>query len=429
MKHETNSRKESSRTKDYLWLFGLCTARLCFVLIQMTYAATLPVLRKEWGMSASQAGLIQSAFQIGTLISLVVLSTLSDYLGAKRVFLGSSLGASIASLLFAIFAHDFLSGFLLFGAIALFLGGSYTPGLTIIAERFEPRTRGQAMGFFLGASSFGYAVSLSLSGLIIAYSGWRSAFYVTGLGPALGTILAFWILKETPNIIPTKAADSKREGFWKAVMANKAAMLVILGYVAHSWEILGMWAWTPAFLAASIAIKGTEAGRSAGLGANLSALFHLMGFTANIIAGGLSDRWGRTAVIGMMGTISLLCSFTFGWLISSPLWLVMIIGLVYGFTAIADSPIYSTAITEVVNPRYLGAALALRSLLGFGAGAISPFVFGAVLDWTNPFSGSDPTHYWGWAFTSLGIGAFFGPLMILWLRHLPESRQMAGGKR
>jgi hypothetical protein len=45
------------------------------------------------------------------------------------------------------------------------------------------------------------------------------------------------------------------------------------------------------------------------------------------------------------------------------------VGLVYGFTALGDSPIYSTSITEVVAPAYRGAALALRSLAGYGAGA------------------------------------------------------------
>ena len=52
-------------------------------------------------------------------------------------------------------------------------------------------------------------------------------------------------------------------------------------------------------------------------------------------------------------------------------------GLLYGFAALGDSPIYSTAITEVVAPAYRGAALALRSLLGYGAGAAAPLVFGA----------------------------------------------------
>ncbi len=49
-----------------------------------------------------------------------------------------------------------------------------------------------------------------------------------------------------------------------------------------------------------------------------------------------------------------------------PLWLLVAAAAFYNITAIADSSVYSTAITELVPPQYLGAAYALRSLLGFG---------------------------------------------------------------
>ena len=43
-------------------------------------------------------------------------------------------------------------------------------------------------------------------------------------------------------------------------------------------------------------------------------------------------------------------------------------------------------VTELVPPEYRGAAYALRSVLGFGAGVISPWVFGLVIDWALPGS-------------------------------------------
>jgi hypothetical protein len=90
---------------------------------------------------------------------------------------------------------------------------------------------------------------------------------------------------------------------------------------------------------------------------------------------------GRTPVILVMAAVSAVCSLTFGWLIGTSLVLVLGVGLLYGFAALGDSPIYSTAITEVVAPAYRGSALALRSLLGYGAGATAPLLFGAILDW------------------------------------------------
>jgi MFS family permease len=94
--------------------------------------------------------------------------------------------------------------------------------------------------------------------------------------------------------------------------------------------------------------------------------------------------------------------------------------------ALGDSPVYSTGLTEAVAPARLGSALAIRSLLGFGAGAISPWVFGALLD---HFGGHSAPPAWGWAFSMLGLGGLAGLVTVLWLRRLPEARQLAGGRR
>ena len=47
----------------------------------------------------------------------------------------------------------------------------------------------------------------------------------------------------------------------------------------------------------------------------------------------------------------------------------------------------------------------MRSFLGFGAGAISPIVFGVVLDWSNPSLSAHMGYTtWGWAYGILGMG-------------------------
>jgi MFS family permease len=197
--------------------------------------------------------------------------------------------------------------------------------------------------------------------------------------------------------------------------------------VFHSWELLGMWAWTPAFIAAALAVHGTTLERAAGLGAALSALFHVMGIVASTVGGALSDRWGRTAVIAGMMLVSSACSFGFGWMLAAPLLLIVAVGSVYGFSALGDSSVYSTGITETVRPERLGSALAVRSLLGFGAGAVAPLVFGWVLDLYGGRSAS--VAGWGWAFSALGVGGMLGLFSMLWLRTMPEARRLAGGKR
>ncbi len=118
-----------------------------------------------------------------------------------------------------------------------------------------------------------------------------------------------------------------------------------------------------------------------------------------------------------------------GWLIAMPFWLVVLVGLVYSITSIGDSPVYSTALTELVPSSFLGTAYALRSVLGFGAGAIGPAVFGLVLDWFGSDRGEAPSLAWGLAFANLGVGGLLRPRGMLRLRRMPESANLAGGLR
>ena len=134
----------------------------------------------------------------------------------------------------------------------------------------------------------------------------------------------------------------------------------------------------------------------------LEHLLHLAGFTAALTMGRASDRFGRRRVLVILAAIGAACSFAFGWTIGLPIAAVAAIAAVYGFSAFGDSPVLSTAMTEAVAPGRLGRALALRSVLGFGAGAVSPLAFGIVLDLTNT-AGMPPTR-WGWAFVLLGVG-------------------------
>ncbi|MNV61980.1 hypothetical protein D3C71_1545070 [compost metagenome] len=58
--------------------------------------------------------------------------------------------------------------------------------------------------------------------------------------------------------------------------------------------------------------------------------------------------------------------------------------------------------------------------MGFGAGAVSPWVFGVVLDWGQAQLAL-PGSAWGWAWSSVGMGALLGPLMILQFHRLTRK--------
>jgi MFS family permease len=408
------------RTKFDRWLAGICASRVCNGLVYMTYAAVLPVLQQEWGMSAVQAGSIASGFQLGYAVSLVVLSSIADRISARTVYLWSLFASGISSLAFALLARDFLSGLMLYTLVGVFLGGTYTTGVMIIADQYVPTSRGMAVGFFIAGTSCGYALSLAISGIALPLGGYRLSFFLTCLGPMLGWLLAWITLRHTVVSVPERQVGQR---FTREVLGNRRAMLLIWGYSFHNWELQGMWSWTPAFMTACMAAAGASGVKAAGSGANIVALFHVMGLMASLSMGTLSDRFARGQVMLVLATVSMICSFTFGWTLGSPLFVIVIVGAIYALSSLGDSPVLSAALTEVIEPAYLGTALGLRSLLGFGAAAIGPLAFGAILDWSNPVANGQRLYVtWGWAFSVLGIGG----LGAVWAIHRYGKMRVSG---
>jgi MFS family permease len=362
-------------------------------------------------MNAASAGSIASGFQLGYAVSLVIFSWFADRIGPKPIFLGSMSLSAVFALLFAFFARDYTSALVLYTLVALSLGGSYTTGMMILADQYPVARRGMAIGFFIASTSLGYALSLLISGLAMPAGGYRLSFLLTCLGPLAGAILS-WITLFKTRVSKAKRVQGERLG--ASVLKNRPALLLIGGYSFHNWELQGMWTWTPAFLASYLALGGMGGLKATGFGSNLSSLFHLTGLFASFTMGALSDRLGRGKIIFTMALTSAACSFAFGWTIEWPLAVVLIIGLVYAFSALGDSPVLSAALTEVVPHSYMGAAFGIRSLVGFGAAAAAPLVFGAILDLTNP-DASGPVRYtsWGWAYASLGA-AGLGAVYVAW---------------
>jgi len=86
--------------------------------------------------------------------------------------------------------------------------------------------------------------------------------------------------------------------------------------------------------------------------------------------------------------------------------------------------VYSTALAEAVPVSRLGAAYSARSVMGFAAGAVSPVVFGAALDAGLHRFGGSSAFPWGLAWSTAGVGALLGPVMILrFARFLRQHRR------
>jgi MFS family permease len=326
--------------------------------------------------------------------------------------LASALAAAAASAAFGFFARDWWSAIVVYGLVGLTQGGIYTPLIMVLSDEVEPASRGKAMGWLIASTSAGYAASLGLAAFGMAIGGWQTAFLLCGLLPAVGAVLLVGSLMPFAHRVHPRP---KQVRLSDEIVRNRESRLLIAGYTGHSWELVGMWAWIPAFLAAGFALKGAAATGATVSGAYLAGMLHVVGAIAAFTMGRLSDRAGRRPILVILAAAGAIASFVIGWMIHAPSVVLVPLALAYAFVTLGDSPVLTTAISEAVRPGYLGAVLAWRGLAGFGAGAIAPLGFGLVLDMATRASAS-PAVPWGLGFATLGLGGMIALICALALR-------------
>lgn len=397
------------------WLFWICMTELLSMMVISNYAALLPVLQKEWSLSNTEAGWIFSSYQIGYVLAVVFLSSLTDYINAKIIFITSLFWTGIAGLFFAFFTEGFYSAFMLRALMGIGFAGIYMPGLRMVAEKYAAdKNSGIAVGTYVGTFTLGAALSLFLTGFINASYSWEIAFAVTSIGPLLGGILAICTLGHIPKKDHPKSARISLAD----ILKNRRVMLMIGAYIAHMWEMFGMRAWIVAFLTAALLMKQYDLPQAVSTGTFLAGAVTLVGSVSNVLGGALSDRIGRTWAVFMILLMSSIISLSIGWTISLSFAIIAAISILYGLLVAAESSVISTAVAELSHRASMGRTMALQSFLGWSAASVSPVVFGHVLDITNPADILQQIGYypaWGWAFTLLGVGGLIGPLLMWYL--------------
>jgi len=403
------------RRGHVIWLGALCLCEMATMLVFLNYTAILPILQVEWGMRHGEAGLIFSAYQACYLVAVLVLASLTDRMDTRAIYLASAVWAGASSLAFPFLAQGFRSAAILRALAGIGLAGTYVPGMRLVAQRFGTERRGLAIACYASAFGLGSAASLVLTGYLTRLGGWRLAMGITALGPLLAAGLAAAVLSPAlppPRVERPRLLDAR-------VFRNRPALWMIAGYTAHNWELFGMRAWLPPFLAAAFVRRGAGVVEASSLAATLASGILLMGATSNIVGGWASDRWGRLRVIVISQILSAACSFTIGWLFSAPIWMILTVAAAYGTFVTSESGTLSTGVTELAEPSALGATLAVQSCLGFLAAALSPAAFGFVLDQLQAASsGMAAASPWQWgpAFGILALGVLMGPISMLALR-------------
>lgn len=83
----------------------------------------------------------------------------------------------------------------------------------------------------------------------------------------------------------------------------------MVGYIAHCWELLGSWAWTPSLVTNALQAWQME---QMATGLIVACAVHLSGMFSTLIVGAISDYFNRASVLIFMGAAGALSSLLMG---------------------------------------------------------------------------------------------------------------------
>ncbi|MFL6713124.1 MAG: nitrate/nitrite transporter [Sulfurifustis sp.] len=385
----------------------MCCAEVLSMTAFGTFSALIPTLLPEWHITNTQAGLISGVLFGGYMATVPILTSLTDRIDARRVYLLACVLAALGALGFTFGANGVMSALAFQALIGAGLAGTYMPGLKLLSDLIpEGLPRSRSVAFYTATFGLGSAMSLVIVGLAEPTLGWRAVFLISAFGPLAAAALVWLTLPAPPPAAHVETPPRLLD--FRPVFRNRAAVGYILGYAAHCYELFGARSWIVAFLTFCATLQPIDhplPWHPAWLIAVISPIV----IPSSLIGNEIATRRGRRNVILTIMGASALVGCVIGFLAPLPWYAAMVGYAIYIMLIMSDSSALTNGVIAEASAHLRGTTMAIYSFLGFGAALISPLVFGAVLDAAG---GNTRVLAWGLAFASLGVGGL-GSIAVL----------------
>ena len=249
--------------------WGVTSAYILYYVCRMTLGVVKQPVIDGGVLTAGQLGIIGSAFYFIYAVGKFTNGFIADYCNIRR-FMAWGLGISAAvNLLLGILG--LLHGPLGMGSVltlvlfALLWGVNgwmqsmgAPPGTISLSRWFPLNRRGTMYSIFSSTPSFGKALTMIVTGFIVAAAGWQWGFIAAAAAGVIGTVIALVFISDTPESkgLPTvqelageplKTLDKKptkelqkwvfrHPGIW--VIAISSAFIYITQHAISDWGVL-----------------------------------------------------------------------------------------------------------------------------------------------------------------------------------------------
>lgn len=384
------------KKSNSLIILIIVIAQFCCTSLWFAGNAVLDDLINTYNLPENALGNLTSSVQFGFIIGTLTFAifTIADQFSPAKVFFTCALlGATANS--FILFDFNSYTSILFFRFLTgFFLAGIYPVGMKIAADYFDKQL-GKALGFLVGALVLGTAFPHLLKVFGTDFP-WKNIIMTISILAIFGGILILF-LGDGPHRKQSQQFNFKA---FFTVFKNQKFKKAAFGYFGHMWELYTFWAFVPIILKLFFVGKTSTVFNPSLLSFTIIAI----GFLGCIVGGFLSLKFDAKKIALIMLTISGLCCLVlpFAININSSIGFVVFL-LIWGFTVVADSPLFSTEVAKNADIKIKGTALTIVNCIGFSITIISIQMINFLFERYNSPS----------IFMILALGPLFGLLYQL----------------
>lgn len=265
-------------------------------------------IMRDLNLSAAEWGWVQSAFILSYGLMQIPMGAFGDHHGHRKVL-------ALIVLWWSLFtAFTGLAGGLASMLVIRFMFGMGEAGSSpcstgVISRWFEKNEVGKAQGYVWAASRMGGALTPFVVIPVMAWLGWRAAFYLLG---TLGIVWALVWYAYYRDRQPSAALQESRKIKipWRAILHSRQVWIICAMYFFYAFGSWFFFSWFPTFMELGRGFAKSELTYAV-------AVPFVMSMLGNVMGGYLTDRLsakyglkvGRKALGSTSLAVSAVCMF------------------------------------------------------------------------------------------------------------------------
>lgn len=355
-----------------------------------------PAFLTDMGITgqAVQKGLLMTVFLFAYGIGNIVLSPIGDLLGARKAmslaivcWAGSLIVGGLAAAITTMLVSRALLG--------LSEGLHFPMQNRYVKEWFPRSERGKANAVWNAGVSLAPAVAMPMIASIVAFSGWRSSFYMLCALCLIPLLLVWFFTADTPRKHPKVNAlelehiesgltgEAENSGLpetekKRSFVRDYQFWLLTAYYALHNSIFWGYLTWLPTYLKEARGFSWSAMGM-------LSSLPFMVSLAGKLFAGYLCDKTGRRAPLILFSMGTAVVGMYLGATLTDNVVAAVVFGVGAGMLGFALPPAW-TMLQDIVPTRAAGAGAGLMNGIAQIFSALSPAIMGLVIDMTGSYA-------------------------------------------